>query len=75
MLILKTLLEFSVIIKVSAERINMSLEEINVYCDESCHLENEACKTMVISCLRCPASKVKEISEDIIAIKKRHKMV
>lgn len=49
-------------------------EEINIYCDESCHLENEECKTMVVACIRCPKDKVQEISNDIIAIKKKHKI-
>lgn len=52
----------------------MEKEIINIYCDESCHLENEKCKTMVVSCIRCPQDKVKEISNDIIAIKKKHKI-
>lgn len=49
-------------------------EEINIYCDESCHLENEECKTMVVACLRCPKDKVQNISNDIIAIKKKYKI-
>lgn len=49
-------------------------EEINIYCDESCHLENEKCTTMVVACLRCPKEKVKEISNDIIEIKKKYKI-
>lgn len=50
----------------------MRTNEINVYCDESCHLENENCKTMVISCLRCPKDKVKEISDNILALKNKY---
>lgn len=49
-------------------------EEINIYCDESCHLENEECKTMVVACLRCPKEQVQEISNDIVDIKKKHKI-
>ena len=52
----------------------MTSEEINIYCDESCHLLNENCKTMVVSCLRAPKNKVKKISDDIIALKKKHKI-
>lgn len=48
--------------------------EINVYCDESCHLENEQCKTMVISCLRCPKDLIKTISKDIVNLKQKHKI-
>ena len=50
----------------------MKYDVINVYCDESCHLENEECKTMVIACIRCPESKVKEITNYILALKKKH---
>jgi len=52
----------------------MKYDIINVYCDESCHLENEECKTMVIACIRCPEAKVKDITNDILAIKKKHKI-
>ena len=48
----------------------MYKQEINIYCDESCHLENEKCTTMVVACLRCPKDKVREISNGIISIKK-----
>ena len=52
--------------------IEMSIDEINVYCDESCHLENEACKTMVVACLRCPKTEVKKITNKIIELKQKH---
>ena len=52
----------------------MEKQIINVYCDESCHLENEKCKTMVVACLRCPKDKVQEISNEIIELKKKHKI-
>ena len=52
----------------------MEKQIINIYCDESCHLENEKCKTMVVACIRCPKEKVKEISNNIIEIKKKHKI-
>lgn len=47
-------------------------DEINIYCDESCHLQNEQCQLMIISCLRCPKEKVKEISNDILNLKRKH---
>jgi hypothetical protein len=49
-------------------------ELFNVYCDESCHLENDQSKAMVIGALWCPAAKRKEISERIREIKLRHKL-
>lgn len=50
----------------------MVSDEINIYCDESCYLENEKCKTMLISCIQCPKEHVKKISEDIIKLKKKY---
>ena len=50
----------------------MESNEINVYCDESCHLQNEECQTMVISCIRCPKDKIKQVTNDIITLKKRY---
>lgn len=49
-------------------------ETFNVYCDESCHLENDQAKAMVIGAIWCPASKRKEISERIHEIKRRHNL-
>jgi len=46
--------------------------EINVYCDESCHLENEECKTMVVACVKCPKIKVDEITSTIRELKNKH---
>lgn len=37
-------------------------ELINIYCDESCHLENDQHRSMVLGALWCPAEKTKEIS-------------
>jgi hypothetical protein len=48
-------------------------ESYNVYCDESCHLENDRQPVMVFGSIWCPKSKVPEISSDIKAIKKRHR--
>ena len=31
-------------------------ESIHIYCDESCHLENDGMKAMVLGALWCPAS-------------------
>ena len=30
-------------------------ESIHIYCDESCHLENDGMKAMVLGALWCPA--------------------
>ncbi len=47
-------------------------EIFNIYCDESCHLENDHQKVMVLGAVWCPLEKVSEISERIREIKKNH---
>jgi hypothetical protein len=47
-------------------------ELINVYCDESCHLENDHQPVMVLGAIWCPAEKTREVAEEIRAIKHRH---
>jgi len=44
----------------------------NVYCDESCHLENDHQKAMVLGCVWCPQEKVKQISQRIREIKQEY---
>ena len=44
----------------------------NIYCDESCHLENDHQKAMVLGAIWCPKDKVTEISKRIIEIKVRN---
>ena len=46
----------------------------NVYCDESCHLENDNHKSMVIGGLYCPIDKVKIINGRISEIKRRYEL-
>lgn len=41
----------------------------NIYCDESCHLENDQQKSMVIGSIKVPRSILKEVSADIKKIK------
>lgn len=47
---------------------------INIYCDESCHLEHDQQKSMVLGAVWCPASKAHEIAVRLREIKQRHKM-
>lgn len=47
-------------------------ETYNVYCDESCHLENDKQKAMVLGAVWCPADKRGEIAERIREIKAKH---
>lgn len=44
----------------------------NVYCDESCHLENDGKKAMVLGGVWCTAEKTKQISERIREIKEKN---
>ena len=46
-------------------------EIINVYCDESCHLENDHIQTMVLGAVSCPQLKAREISIQIKGIKEK----
>lgn len=45
---------------------------LNIYCDESCHLENDNHTAMVIGSIKILREQVKEISEEIKDIKVRH---
>jgi len=47
-------------------------ETYNVYCDESCHLENDGHKAMVLGGVWCPTDKRKEISDRLKEIKVKH---
>lgn len=49
-------------------------QEYNVYCDESCHLENDNQKAMVLGAIWCPLDKTKEISVRIREIKQKHNL-
>jgi hypothetical protein len=44
----------------------------NIYCDESCHLENDRKPIMAISAIWCPIEKTKQISKEIRGIKTKH---
>ena len=43
--------------------------EYNIYCDESCHLENDHIKVMVLGGIWCAKEKKREISKRIREIK------
>ena len=44
----------------------------NIYCDESCHLENDGQKAMVLGAVWCPLDKTREIAVRLREIKKKH---
>lgn len=47
-------------------------EIINIYCDESCHLENDRQKVMVLGAVWCPFDKSHEIMVRLKEIKTKH---
>lgn len=48
--------------------------EINIYCDESCHLEHDNQKAMVLGAIWCPSEKRKGIFSRIREIKEEHNL-
>jgi hypothetical protein len=44
----------------------------NIYCDESCHLENDGHLTMVLGAIWCPLNQIHHISQEIRKIKKEY---
>lgn len=44
---------------------------LNIYCDESCHLEASDSSVMVFGALTCPGAMLRQTAEEIRAIKKR----
>jgi hypothetical protein len=47
-------------------------ETFNIYCDESCHLENDRQKAMVLGAIWCPLEKTREIAVRLREIKQKH---
>ena len=46
----------------------------NIYCDESCHLENDHQQVMVLGAVWCSKEKTREIMQRIQEIKEEHKL-
>lgn len=46
--------------------------QFSLFCDESCHLEHDGQKAMVLGVLSCPAEKVKEATTRLKEIKVKH---
>jgi len=46
----------------------------NIYCDESCHLENDGQTVMVLGAIWCSQEKTRRIAEEIRNIKIRHSL-
>lgn len=47
-------------------------ERIHIYCDESCHLENDHLRAMVLGAIWCPASHRQALARKIKALKAEH---
>jgi hypothetical protein len=47
---------------------------INIYCDESCHLEHDQSPVMLLGALSCPALKAREVAVKLREIKQRRGM-
>lgn len=47
-------------------------DTINIYCDESCHLENDGQAVMVLGGVWAPAERIKTLNAEIRTIKQRH---
>jgi hypothetical protein len=47
-------------------------QTFNIYCDESCHLENDRQQVMVLGAVWCPLEKARETAVRIREIKARH---
>lgn len=47
-------------------------EPINIYCDETCHLEVDVHRWMVIGALWCPASAAERIKEASLSLRGKH---
>lgn len=47
-------------------------ETFNIYCDESCHLENDHQKAMVLGAVWCSLEKTREIAVRLREIKQKH---
>ena len=50
-------------------------ESVNIYCDESCHLQNDKQSAMVLGAVYCPAAKKAEIFTRLLELKYQHKLI
>jgi len=48
------------------------MTDFNIYCDESCHLENDRQRSMVLGAIVCPLEKTREIAARIRELKVKH---
>ncbi len=48
-------------------------EIFNIYCDESCHLQNDRQPVMLLGCVWCPLTEISRLAAELRDIKKRHR--
>ena len=48
------------------------MSDYNIYCDESCHLENDGHRVMVLGALWCPLEESRKVGVRLREIKRRH---
>jgi len=51
------------------------MKVFNIYCDESCHLENDGQNIMVLGAVYCPLEKKKEIFERLLSFKEKYNLI
>lgn len=49
-------------------------DAVHIYCDESCHLENDGMKAMALGAVWCPANNRKMLSRKIKELKAEHRL-
>ena len=52
---------------------NIHRELINIYCDESCHLERDGEPVMLLGAISCPDDAVKQTHQEILGIMRKHR--
>jgi hypothetical protein len=52
---------------------NIHRELINIYCDESCHLERDGESVMLLGAISCPDDAVKQAHREILDIMRKHR--
>jgi len=50
------------------------MSAFNIYCDESCHLENDGQPVMALGALTCPTDQARALSLKIREVKRKHKL-
>lgn len=49
-------------------------KQMNIYCDESCHLPNDGQPNMILGAVTCPVEKTREVAVRLREIRERHRL-